>query len=429
MVAIIGAGISGLSTAYFLQKNNIDFVLFENKITAGGYIQSQKVGEYLLEYGPNSILSDAQTLTLIQDLGLDSEILLPKAIASDRYIFKNKAYRKLPTHPLKIFTSNFFSIYSKFKIIKDFFSAKQLVNKGITVKDFFTTYFGKEITNYAIDPFMSGIYAGDISSMILHEIMPNLIQYKSKNGSILQKLIKNGGKRKKTHSFKNGMQSLTDALYAKVKSHIVLTNVAKINLLASNKIEIVTNQKRYTFAAVVVAIPAFKLADIQGFACFKTIEYAPMAVVHSAFKKVDVAHNLQGFGGLHPNIENCFSLGSIWTSSIFEHRCPDDEVLFTTFVGGMCHKANVQLSETEIKVKVAAELAEKFAISTYLPTFQHIYIWRQAIPQYNAAYVAQKSKILELENQNVYICSNWHQGVALTACIQKAQNLANKLSL
>ncbi len=428
MIAIIGGGISGLSVAYFLQKNNIDFVLFEKESKTGGYIQTEIIGNYILENGPNSILSNELTTQLITELGLDNQILSPKNVAKDRFVFKNGKYKKLPSHPLKIFISIFFSFNSKIKILKDLISNKEKVDINISVKDFFITYFGSEITNYAVDPFMSGVYAGDISQMKINEIMPDIVKYKSNNGSIIRQLIKNAGKRKKTHSFKLGMVSLTNALHAKVKSKIINDEILSINPIHSNNIEVLTKNNTFHFTSLVVCVPAFQVAKIRGFELFKGIHYAPMAVVHTVFKKSDIGLPFNGFGGLHPTIEKCFSLGSIWSSSIFDDRCPPDEVLFTTFVGGMHHINVLSLGENDIKYRVTLELVDKFKISNAKPVFQHIYMWPKAIPQYDKNYVALKPKILELENQNIYICSNWHQGISLTSCIEKAQNIANKLS-
>lgn len=428
MIAIIGSGISGLSAAYFLQIKNIKFILFEENNQSGGYIQTTKSENYILENGPNSILSDDETLDFIKELGLENEILFPNSVANDRYICKNAEYKSLPTHPLKLLFSNFFSISTKIKIIKDLFSKPEFVDRNISVKDFFIKYFGTEITEYAVDPFMSGVYAGDISKMKLSEIMPDLIEYKTNKGSIIKSLIKNAGKRKKSHSFKNGLQTLTDALYEKVKPNIINEKVIEIKSLSYQNIKINTISKSYNFTSTIISIPAFKLADIQGFEQFKNINYAPMAVVHSVFNKKDIKHPLNGFGGLNPSAEHCFSLGSIWSSSIFENRCPENEVLFTTFVGGMKNKEKCLLTESEIKLKVNHELINKFKINSSTSIFQHFCYWKNAIPQYDENYVALKSNILELETQNIYICSNWHGGISLVSCIKKAKNIVNKLS-
>ena len=119
MIAIIGAGISGLSLAYFLQKKGIEYVLLEASNRVGGLINTSFVDGYTLETGPNSILCDAELTSLLHEIGLEKEIVQPVEISKNRFIFKEGKLRKLPTSPLNLFLGSYFNWETKKKIFKE----------------------------------------------------------------------------------------------------------------------------------------------------------------------------------------------------------------------------------------------------------------------------------------------------------------------
>ena len=159
----------------------------------------------------------------------------------------------------------------------------------------------------------------------------------------------------------------------------------------------------------------------------RQIEYPPMVAVHTAYKRADVSHPLNGFGGLNPAVEGRFAAGHIWSSSIFPNRCPADEVLFTTFVGGQQNATNASLPEAAIRARVHQELVDSFGISAATPSWQHSFDWPNAIPQYDRQLQVVKQLVPPLEADNLFICANWYGGVSLSDCIGKARALGSRL--
>ncbi|HLD45328.1 MAG TPA: FAD-dependent oxidoreductase, partial [bacterium] len=73
---IIGAGIAGLTAAYYLKQKNQKILLFEKQNTAGGNIKTLRLGDFLCETGPHSFMGSAEAVwKLVHDLNLSSQVL------------------------------------------------------------------------------------------------------------------------------------------------------------------------------------------------------------------------------------------------------------------------------------------------------------------------------------------------------------------
>ncbi|HAS44078.1 MAG TPA: protoporphyrinogen oxidase [Microscillaceae bacterium] len=438
MIGIIGAGISGLSLAYHLQKLDIPYILLEASEQAGGYIRtiqdnSTNHRAYVLEQGPNSIMVDSEIQQIIEELGIDEELLPSNDVSQNRYIFKNGKYRKLPAKPSKLLFNRFFSFSSKLAIFKERRRPKQTIENE-TLSQFFERRFSKEIVDYALNPFVAGIYAGDPEQLLMHKTFAQLHEYEQNYGSVIKGLIKNKSvERRHTSSFKKGMQTLPKAFAQKLdrlKLSLQVTNVQK----TTSGYTIHTNDEQ-TFQVnqlvVATAAPAAQQFLAESFPAFSQalgkIYYPPMVAVHSTYKRDAIKHPLDGFGGLNPKIEGLYTAGSIWTSSIFSGRCPEDEVLFTTFVGGTQSPQHTTNSKQITLGKVHQELSEHYQISAS-PLYQNLCKWDQAIPQYDLNILDAHRIADELEQEQLFVCANWKDGISLPDCIKKGKKLATKLA-
>lgn len=437
--AIIGAGISGLTLAWELQQRGASYQLFEASAHAGGYIQSEREGPYLRELGPNSLLGDQRLLDWLGDLGLSNEILLAKPVSKARYIFRNGAYRALPSGPPSLLFGDFFSWRTKWAVFNER-NNRTTSPPGETLAQFFRRRFTDEIVDYALGPFVAGIYAGDPERLLVSETFPVLLHYEREYGSVLRGLIKNrSGERRQSFSFREGMQTLPRALADKLSHLSFNTPVQAIARRTDGQWQLTTPTGTHAFDRLVLATatdaaarllaPSYPaLAD-----AICAIDYPPMTAVHSAYKRADVRHPLNGFGGLNPAKERRFCAGHIWTSSTFDGRCPADEVLFTTFVGGKQGAQpdgsnNANLPDATLFERVHAELAESFGIRVQVPTWRKIMRWERAIPQYDAVLAAAKPLIARLENDDLFVCANWYGGVSLSDCIRKGQELGERIA-
>lgn len=432
MIGIIGAGISGLTTAYYLQKNNLPYRLFEATDRPGGFIQTKKSGKYLLELGPNSILVDEALEAFIDDVGLSSSTQAPNAVSKNRFIFRKGKYRKLPASPLGLISNNFFSFATKKAIYREMKKPAQKLQQE-TLSHFFARRFSPEVVDYALNPFVSGIYAGNPDELLVEKTFPFLQEYEQQYGSVIKGFMKNKTAGRKTSlSFTEGMEAFPRAIAEKLENISYHTAVQSITR-SDDQYILHTSQGDYSVNSLIISTPSFTMYEFlkdlfpQESESLLKISYPPMIVVHSAYKRTSVAHPLNGFGGLNPKVEDLYTAGSIWSSSVFSGRCPEDEVLFTTFVGGSQYTANTRQTELVTLGKVHQELAHHYQIKGN-PIFQQMYKWEKTIPQYDLDILSAHRFAENLEKEQIFVCANWKDGISLADCIRKAKKLAEQLA-
>ena len=448
-VGIIGAGISGLTLAYELQKRGIAYHLWEAAEHPGGYIQSQWKGRttnepltsadaihgpYLCELGPNSLVGDADMLLWLDELGLTRELVFSNPVSKARYIFRDGKYRQLPSGPPSLLLGSFFSWKTKLAIFRER-NNRTISPPGETLAQFFRRRFSQEVVEYALGPFVAGIYAGDPEQLVVSETFPILLRYEKEYGSVLRGLIKNQttAGRRQSFSFRNGLQTLPDTLAAALTGSSFNSPVERIDPTPDGW-QVTTPDRLQTVDKLVLTVDTSRAAHLlathnPSFAgALRAVTYPPMTAVHSVYKRVDVSHPLNGFGGLNPQSEGRFAAGHIWSSSLFKGRCPEDEVLFTTLVGGQTQAENARQSDEMLSTAVHQELVKSFGIKAEKPVFRSIYRWERAIPQYDANLAALRKPVEQAEAEQLFVSANWYGGVSLSDCIQKAQKLARRLS-
>ncbi|WP_242920564.1 protoporphyrinogen oxidase [Pontibacter liquoris] len=438
-VAIIGAGISGLSLAYYLQKFGVAYDLLEASAQVGGNIRTERVNDYLLELGPNTLQTSPELSELVCELKLEQEVQPTAPQSSDRFVLRNGTVQQLPASPLAFLTQDFFSWHTKQRILQE----KDIPPADVrdeTLAQFFERRFGRDVVDYAVDPLVTGIFAGDPNKILLDKVLPSLKLLETKYGSVLKGLAKHPAvaKRKETFSFKGGMGTLPEAIADKL-----------ISLHLEHRVEVIArSQGKYVLSCassgdndteeydlLVLALPAHQAADLLQFtfpgiaAALHNINYPPMAVVHTAYNRREVEHPLCGFGALHPQAEAPFAAGSIWTSSLFPDRCRPHEVLFTTFVGGTKYASHAHMPPEQLLSKVHRELCSTYAIHSEAPAFQHLHVWEHALPQYDLYIEDAHQMARQMEQEALYIAANWQAGVSVLACIRHAKELARKINL
>lgn len=438
MVIIIGAGISGLTLAYELQQLGVAYQLIEAADIPGGYIKTMKEGPYQYEVGPNSYLFEPELIDWVKSLGLADEVLFANEVSKHRFIWKQGQYRPLPQHPAKLMTSSFFSWQTKFKILAELGRKPSLtpLSDQTTVADFFADRFGQQVVDYAVSPFLSGIYGGDAKALLVKQTVPQVIDLDRKYGSILKGFAKESRltARRQSLTFKNGMQVLPQTLASKLNSLYLGHQAVSIERIGQDwQIRCVKSdgtETAFVGSHLVLATTAIATAQLlaDAYPAFanacQAIKYPYMVAVHTVYKKQDLKHQYSGFGGLHPFVEGRFTLGNIWTSQVFDGRCPEDEAFITSFVGGAAQEANARLSDAEILAKVISEHQEAYGI-TGRPLFSKVLRWPHAIPQYDQYQLAAQRAYESISpDLNLVIKANWLYGISLRDCIIKAREYA-----
>lgn len=443
-VAVVGGGISGLAAAFKLKSYGLDVTLFEAEERAGGKLRSVSRDGLIWDEGANTMTeSEMEVSGLLDNLGLRGKQQFPIA-QNERYIVKNGKPKMIPTNPFALIKSDFLSTKSKFQLVLEplFWrsAAKNKVfdeNSKESVKEFFERHFGNEVVEYLIDPFVGGTSAADPMSLSMAHTFPELWNLEKRFGSVIVGAIwsklsekrgngmksKTSGKKKGprgSFSFQGGMQTLADMLCKELgdsfkASSKVLSlscSCSETSVFDNWSIAYTSDQKKpppnQSFDAVIMTAPLCNVKQMKitrrgipfMLDFLPEVNYLPLSVVITTFKKENVKRPLEGFGVLIPSKEqqqNGFkTLGTIFSSVMFPDRAPSDMYLYTTFVGGSRNKDLAKASLEELKQVVGSDL-RKLLGAEGEPAFFHRYYWNKAFPLYGHDYNSVLEAVKEME--------------------------------
>lgn len=445
---VVGAGISGLAVAHGLARRGRTVSVLEAAPRPGGVIATVRRDGALYERGPNSTLDTSPRIAeLLTELRIAGERADASAAAAIRFIVRGGALRALPTSPPAFLKTSAFSAGAKLRLLREPFVAPTPAGVEESIAAFVRRRLGREFLDYAIDPFVAGIYAGDPERISVAAAFPRLLALEQKYGSLIRGQIMGARERRrnkevaknaaKSFSFRNGMQTLTDALAAGLQHMTCGVQVARIGREGAGfAVEGVRDGAPFALrgGTVVVATPAPDAAAmVAGLApdaarALAAVDYAPVAIVASAYRRADVAHPLRGFGFLVPKVEHRAILGTLFSSSMFDGRAPADLVLLTTFAGGRRNPEVMGMSDAGLGDAVHAELADLVGARA-APAWREVVRWPQAIPQYDLGHLERLRPVdaAEQANPGLWFCANWRGGVAVGDRIAKGDVLAGDI--
>jgi oxygen-dependent protoporphyrinogen oxidase len=433
---IIGAGISGLSTAHFLSKKSSDFLVIESEKKVGGIISTKKKSGFLCENGPNTVLLNNDAIKeLIKDCELHNEIILPNESAKkNRFVFHKSKVQALPTKPLQIFSSPLLSFWDKIQFLLEL--VRPTKKENVTVKDFFDYRFSSNFTNQFIEPFLTGIYAGNIKKMSMKHALRKVWDIEQENGSLIRGLMKKNSSKKQApiFNFKNGLSQLTEKIKLNLDDKILTNHSVASIQKTENGYRLIINEKEYFCKNIISTIPAFSLANLikdkNLIKQLKQVKYAPAEVFHFGFKKEDIKNHINGFGLLTKESDKKSFLGVLFNSEIFDHVSSKESKLFTVIVGGERQPHLCQLAIDKLQTLIEKELKELIQ-SKENPHFSNHYSYKKGIPQYQMNHQELLDSInnFEEKNENFLISGNYTKGVSVSDCIENAKKLVNNINL
>ncbi|HEY5653071.1 MAG TPA: protoporphyrinogen oxidase [Pontiella sp.] len=438
-IAVIGAGITGLVAAFELQQKNIDCTVFEASNRVGGCIKTVREDGFLVECGPNSILDTHPNISkLITTLELENNRLPSKPEAHNRFIVRNGKPVALPTSPITFLKSNAFSGKAKIRLMGEpFITSKSSPTESLS--DFVVRRLGREFLDYAINPFVSGVYAGDPDKLSTCHAFPKLYALEQEYGSLIKGALMGARKRKRRKevaskdarmfTFDNGMEVLPNQLAYKLGQSIRLnTSVDSIQQHTDGGWLI----NGETFSDVVMAIPAYAMSRLQtpfDLTLMSDIYYPPVTSVSLGFDLNQFTHPLNGFGMLIPKIEKLFSLGALFPSSIFPDRAPPGMTLLTIFIGGSKSPERALLNEDEILSEVLTNLRDLLGLKG-APRYKRISVYPQAIPQYVIGYEKYLNHMeqIEADYAGIHFIGHYRDGISVANSILSGINVAERIS-
>lgn len=422
-VGVIGAGIAGLTAAYRLRSEGFEPVVLESEDRAGGVIRSEQANGFLIEHGPNSIQSNSPLLDeLIERHGLEESVVRAGSAARNRYIVRDSRLEPAPLSPMKLVGSGLFGRKAKLRLLREPFVPPYRSDGEESVASFIQRRLGREFLDYGMNPFIAGVYAGDPEQLSVQHALPALYEMEQASGSIIkgQMDIRSGAnsaaETHRMYSFAEGLERLPAAIASSL-GNAVRTDEPVRHIALEGRTWRVNSQR---FDAVICTAPLHSFTDIRlqtdfDLAPLENVTYAPLSVVALGYRRADVQHSLDGFGMLVPEVERDIDvLGTLFTSSIFPARAPEDHVLLTSFVGGMRHSDQAGWTDDELYSMVHADLKKLLTISG-APVFHRRIHWMQAIPQYNVGYGDVLSLIDQLEDSmpGFFMAGNFRSGISV----------------
>ncbi|NEW81230.1 MAG: protoporphyrinogen oxidase [Mariniphaga sp.] len=447
-VVIIGAGLTGLVTAHYLLKSGISVKIVEKNSRPGGVIQTIREQGFTIESGPNTgVVSHPEIVELFEDLKEDCKIDIANPEAKKRLIWKDGEWHALPSGFLTAVKTPLFSLGDKFRILGEPFRKKG-TNPNESIADLVVRRMGKSYLNYAIDPFISGIYAGDPSKLVTRFALPKLYNLEQTYGSFIRGGIKKHSEpkdqrtkkaTKEVFSAKGGLQYLIDALVKSIGDENILLNCNEVTVSNDNQVFNIS----FLMGSIPVSLTSEKVISTAGgkeieaifpfigqkqLKAITQLEYAKIVQValgYRQWKGIDI----NAFGGLIPSIEKRRILGVLFPSSFFENRAPKGGALLSVFLGGIKHDEFYSLTDEEIQLLVEEEIGEMLKIKGIKADILKIFRYQYAIPQYTVTSEQRLEAInfVEKEHPGLILAGNIRDGIGMGDRIKQGRAIAEEM--
>ena len=458
-VVVIGGGITGMTAAYFLQKEikekslPLEVKLIESSNRLGGVIQTIRKDGFIIEKGPDSIVVTKKSgLKLIEEIGLKEQVIYN--IAGKSYIYARGklhtmpegSYMGIPTKVTPFAVSSLFSPLGKMRAAGDFILPKGKPQIDQSLGLFFRRRLGDEVVENLIEPLLSGIYSGDIDDLSLMALFPNFYEMEQKHRSLVlglkhtvpkrKKPVKKQGSRKGMFiSLKNGLETLIEELEKQIDKETIQkeTSVVKI-VKGPSGYELTLADGKIEKADIVVITTGHHLAqqmlkDYSFMDIFKTMPANSLATVSMAFPKSKIQDDIEGSGFIVSRNSDFRITACTWTHKKWPGTTPDGKVLLRTYVGRTDDQEAVNLSDEEI-IKIALNDLNKTMNITEKPEFTIVSRYKNMMPQYNVGHLQMMEGVkqsLASELPGVFLAGGSFEGLGIPGCIDQGVNAVDRI--
>jgi len=460
-VMIIGGGITGLSTAYFLQEKiragglPVDVTLIESEPRFGGKVVTERVGGFVIEGGPDSFITQKPWgLELCKRLGISDRLIQTHPTDKAVYILSRGRLVPMPegfnlmvpSRVTPFLLSPLVSPFGKARMGLDLLIPRKDSSEDESIASFVRRRLGEEALAQFAEPILAGIYAGDAEKLSMMATFPQFAQLERAHGSLVWGMwmrrwdaAKEPPKKSDWSLFvslKDGLSGLIDAVRSRLDG---------VNLLSGRRVsavsptgrgyEVVVGDEGHSADAVVVTTNTGTAAGwVEGWDPalakeLREIEYVSTATVSLGYEKKEVSHPLRGFGFVVPRREGREIMASTWSSTKFPGRAPEGHVLIRTFLGGAHQEGRVEQDDAALIAVARRELQSILGIRAE-PVVAKVFRWIKANPQYHVGHL---SRIAEIEKQTarhpgLHLAGAAYRGVGIPDCIHQGMETAEKIA-
>ncbi|HEX2920788.1 MAG TPA: protoporphyrinogen oxidase [Bacteroidales bacterium] len=440
-IIIIGAGLTGLSLGYFLKNSGKNIMILEKGAKPGGVINTLSENGFVYEKGPNTgVLSTPELAMLFEELKGRCMLEIANPSAKKRYILKNSVWEPLPSGPVSAINTPLFSFKDKLRILGEPFRRKG-TDPDESVADLVVRRLGRSYLDYAVNPFISGVYAGDPEKLITRYALPKLYALEQNYGSFIGGSLAKGRIKKtetelkatrEVFSVRGGLSNLIKSLCDEIGYENIQTGCRKVSIIPDTegyKVNIETSSsdiKIIHAPKVVTTSGAYALPSLLPFlqpeelVNITELQYAGVVQVSAGYSSW-TGSKLDAFGGLVPAKEKRKILGILFPSAIFKGRAPENGALLSVFMGGINNMEALEKDDSEITDIVLNEIGKTLNNKTK-PDLIKIHRYLHAIPQYGRSTGARLETISSIEKKypGLILAGNIRDGIGMADRVKQA---------
>lgn len=456
-VAIIGGGISGLTTAFYLEQERrrgapVSYVVFEAEPRLGGVIRTERVNGCLVEAGPDSFLtSKPWARELCEDLRLSSQLMGSRDSARKTYIVVDGQLQPIPpgmqmmvpTRFASVVSSSLFSAKTKLAMMREYLWPPEplAADDDESVTSFISRHFNAEVVERLAEPLLAGVYGGEASSLSVRATLQQMVDSECRFRSLVRgALIARKSQNREQlppplfTTMRDGMQRMVDAIVRHVPREMLRCSRAAERLAQNSGCwQVSSAGVTEEFDQVILALPARACAKLlatvpgseRAVELLNEIGYSSALTVALGYKATELALP-PGFGFLVPRNEARRIMACTFVDNKFESRTTEGMTLLRVFMGGTRDPEALDLSDDQIVEIVRRELREIAGIAAE-PQFTRIYRWPHAMPQYEVGHLLRVAR-LEMHMQRLpglQLSGNAYHGIGIPDCVRIGRSAAD----
>ena len=456
-VVIIGGGVSGLSTAYYLARAGVASTIIESRPRLGGVVQTERVDGCVIEAGPDSFLSaKPAALELIRELGLDGDVIGSNDHLRRTYVRRGGRLVPLPdgllmmvpTKILPLVTTRLLGWRTKVRMGMELLRAPKPKADDESVAEFIEEHYGAEAVDYLAEPLLSGIYGGDPRELSVTSVLGRFVELANQYGSLTRGVLAERAKAARRHAapaplfrtMKGGLGQMVEAMTGAIGGRMEVRHgraeaveradggfrvkVAGDWVDANN---LVMACEAHSASALLAGVDG-RLAGLLGEVPYSSSMTVALGFEAGEFPGAGVARP-DGFGFLVPKKERRRLVACTWVGTKFPYRVPEGKVVARCFLGGRADAAVLEEPDEAVIAAVTDELRQIAGV-TATPRFTRVFRWPRSMAQYT---VGHPRRVAEIEARvaaipGLHLAGNAYQGIGIPDCIRMGRQAARRIT-